>query len=257
MALVDALDLANVFKLIPEASDSIVLAWSELCNTTWTDGWLREHPSITQTLSSLFKGIGCTLRTEVFGDGEVRKDYLPEHVKACFDHPDHCDRFNANRGWYSCAMLGDVVLREVVKASVRLQKREFKNYIAQDVFCSKVYRETPATIKRCPGAGLLAFRAENRHTAMQLYKGWKLGQLWGDGDVYPGPDISEKKQHELAERVETIMGTLWLISVAAIASTSQESKDAAAVLAIVGHVMTWISVWDVQCNPILARNSNF
>ena len=68
--------------------------------------------------------------------------------------------------------------------------------------------------------------------------------------------MTDKTMHKFAEQVEALMGILWLISMAPNA-TSSESNDAAALLAIVGHVMIWITVWDAKCNPQLSRNSNF
>jgi hypothetical protein len=257
MALVCKLDdIANVLMLIPQASNSIVLAWADLCDEPWADGWLQEIPSITQALSSLINGIGNQLEKEVFKNGSVRKGFLPEHVKTLLEHPEHRDRFEPNRGWYSCKILGDIVVREVTKNAARLHTCKFREMIAADVFLSKVYRETPATKQSCPGGGLVAYRCQHRHTAAQLYIGWNLNQLFGNEVVLDSDMMSDETMHKFAEQVESLMGRLWLISMAQNA-TSCESNDAAALLAIAGHVMIWITVWDAKCNPKLPRNSNF
>ena len=67
--------------------------------------------------------------------------------------------------------------------------------------------------------------------------------------------MTDKTMHKFAEQVEALLGILWLISMAPNA-TSFESSDAAALLAIAGHVMIWITVWDAKCNPQLWMSSN-
>ena len=249
-------DVANVFMLIPQASHSIFLAWANLCYSPWADGWLQEIPSITDALSSLTNGIGNQLEQELFKNGSVRKDVLPEHVKVLLEHGEHRDRFEPNRGLYSCKILGNIVLREVTKHAARLHTSKFGTMIASDSFCSRVYLETPATKRSCPGGGLVAFRSQHRHTAALLYTGWKLNQLFGKRVFLHSDMMTDKTMHKFAEQVEALLGILWLISMAPNA-TSSESNDAAALLAIVGHVMIWITVWDAKCNPQLSRNSNF
>ena len=249
-------DVANVSLLIPKASDSIILAWANLCHAPWVDGWLQEIPSITEALSSLINGIGNQLEGELFKNGSVRKDYLPEHVKTLLEHREHRDRFESNRGLYSCKILGDIVLREVTKHAARSHTSKFGTMIASDPVCSRVYRETPATKQSCPGGGLVAYRSQHRHTSALLYTGWNLNQLFCKRAFLHSDMMTDNTMRKFAEQVEALLGILWLISMAPNAS-SCESNDAAALLAIVGHVMIWITVWDAKCNPQLSRNSNF
>ena len=249
-------DIADVSLLIPESSHSISLAWDELCHAPWAAGWLQEIPSITEALSSLTKGIGNQLESELFKNGSVRKESLPGHVRTLLNHREHRYRFEVNRGFYSCRILGDIVVREVTKHAARSHKSQFGRMIASDVFCRRVYRETSATKQSCPGGGLVAYRSQHRHTAAVLYTGWKLNQLFGKQVFLHSDMMTDKTMLKCAEQVEVLLGILWLISMAPNASSLQ-SNDAAALLAIVGHVMIWISVWDVKCNPKLPRNSNF
>ena len=252
----DLHDIADVSLLIPQSSDSISLAWDELCHAPWAVGWLQEIPSITAALSLLTKGIGNQLESELFKNGSVRKESLPGYVRSLLNHREHRHRFEANRGLYSCRLLGDIVVSEVTKYAACSHKSRFGGVIDSDVFCRTVYRETSATQRSCPGGGLVACRSQHRHTAAVLYTGWNLNQLFGKHGVLHSEMMTDKTMLKCAERVEILLGILWLISNAPTASSSQ-SNDAAALLAIVGHVMIWISVWDVKCNPMLPRNSNF